>query len=79
MAEQLKEAASNGTLGNPPPDDPGSMFEDVLKDMPGSLVMQREEMLALRKLGGFCFARRARLVAATESSLASGERPTDRP
>jgi hypothetical protein len=28
------------------------MFEDVLKEMPGRLVMQREQMLALRKLGG---------------------------
>jgi 2-oxoisovalerate dehydrogenase E1 component alpha subunit len=45
---QLKESMSHGTLGNPPPDDPGSMFEDVLKDVPGRLLMQREEMLALR-------------------------------
>jgi len=52
VSEQLKEASSYGTLGNPPPDDPGSMFEDVLKEMPGRLVMQREQMLALRKLGG---------------------------
>jgi 2-oxoisovalerate dehydrogenase E1 component alpha subunit len=52
VEEQLKEAASHGTLGNPPPNDPGSMFEDVLKEMPGRLVMQREQMLALRKLGG---------------------------
>jgi 2-oxoisovalerate dehydrogenase E1 component alpha subunit len=50
VSEQLKEASSYGTLGNPPPNDPGSMFEDVLKDMPGRLVMQREQMLALRKL-----------------------------
>jgi 2-oxoisovalerate dehydrogenase E1 component alpha subunit len=52
VEEQLKEASSHGTLNNPPADDPGSMFEDVLKEMPGRLVMQREEMLALRKLGG---------------------------
>jgi 2-oxoisovalerate dehydrogenase E1 component alpha subunit len=45
----LKESAAIGTLNNPPLDDPGSMFEDVLKEMPGRLVMQREEMLALRK------------------------------
>ena len=45
---QLKEASSYGTLGNPPPNDPGSMFEDVLKEVPGRLLMQREEMLALR-------------------------------
>ena len=45
---QLKEASSYGTLGNPAPDDPGSMFEDVLKEVPGRLLMQREEMLALR-------------------------------
>ncbi len=45
---QLKEASSHGTLGNPPPNDPGSMFEDVLKEIPGRLLMQREEMLALR-------------------------------
>lgn len=45
---QLKESMSHGTLGNPPPDDPGSMFEDVLKEVPGRLLMQREEMLALR-------------------------------
>ncbi|MES2884105.1 MAG: 3-methyl-2-oxobutanoate dehydrogenase (2-methylpropanoyl-transferring) subunit alpha [Pseudomonadota bacterium] len=45
---QLKEASSHGTLGNPAPDDPGSMFEDVLKEVPGRLLMQREEMLALR-------------------------------
>jgi 2-oxoisovalerate dehydrogenase E1 component alpha subunit len=48
VGEQLKEASGHGTLGNPPPDDPGSMFEDVLKEMPGRLVMQREQMLALR-------------------------------
>jgi len=52
VSAQLKESSAIGTLGNPPPDDPGSMFEDVLKEMPGRLVMQREEMLALRKLGG---------------------------
>jgi 2-oxoisovalerate dehydrogenase E1 component alpha subunit len=52
VSAQLAEASSHGTLGNPPPDDPGSMFEDVLKEMPGRLVMQREQMLALRKLGG---------------------------
>ncbi len=50
VSEQLKQAASHGTLGNPPPNDPGSMFEDVLKEMPGRLVMQREQMLAFRKL-----------------------------
>ena len=50
VSAQLKEASSYGTLGTPPPDDPGSMFEDVLKEMPGRLVMQREQMLALRKL-----------------------------
>ena len=49
VSEQLREASSYGTLGNPPPNDPGSMFEDVLKEMPGRLVMQREQMLALRK------------------------------
>ncbi len=48
VMSQLKEAASHGTLGNPAPDDPGSMFEDVLKEIPGRLVMQREQMLALR-------------------------------
>ena len=48
MAAQLKEASGYGTLGNPPPSDPGSMFEDVLKEIPGRLVMQREQMLALR-------------------------------
>ena len=48
----LKEAMSHGTLNNPPLDDPGSMFEDVLKEMPGRLVMQREQMLALRKAEG---------------------------
>ena len=48
VAEQLKEASGHGTLGNPPPNDPGSMFEDVLKEVPGRLLMQREEMLALR-------------------------------
>ncbi len=45
----LKEASSYGTLGDPPPDDPGSMFEDVLVEVPGRLVMQREEMLQLRQ------------------------------
>jgi len=45
---QLKESMSHGVLGDPPPNDPGSMFEDVLKDIPGRLRMQREEMLALR-------------------------------
>jgi 2-oxoisovalerate dehydrogenase E1 component alpha subunit len=49
VMSQLKEAASYGTLGNPPPNDPGSMFEDVLKEIPGRLVMQREQMLALRE------------------------------
>ncbi|MDO9454038.1 MAG: 3-methyl-2-oxobutanoate dehydrogenase (2-methylpropanoyl-transferring) subunit alpha [Stagnimonas sp.] len=48
VMEQLKEASSHGTLGNPPPNDPGSMFEDVLKEVPGRLLIQREEMLALR-------------------------------
>jgi len=46
---QLKEASRYGTLGNPPPDDPGSMFEDVLVEVPGRLVMQREEMLTIRR------------------------------
>lgn len=45
----LKESSSYGTLGNPPPNDPGSMFEDVLKEVPGRLIMQREQMLALRE------------------------------
>jgi len=49
VAEQLKEASSYGTLGNPPPDDPGSMFEDVLVEVPGRLLMQREEMLQIRR------------------------------
>lgn len=49
VMEQLKEASSYGTLGNPAPNDPGSMFDDVLKDIPGRLIMQREQMLALRK------------------------------
>ena len=49
VAADLKEASGYGTLGNPPPDDPGSMFEDVLVEVPGRLVMQREEMLQLRK------------------------------
>ncbi|ROH85647.1 3-methyl-2-oxobutanoate dehydrogenase (2-methylpropanoyl-transferring) subunit alpha [Stagnimonas aquatica] len=49
VMSQLKEATSYGTLGNPPPNDPGSMFEDVLKEIPGRLVMQREQMLALRE------------------------------
>ena len=49
VAEQLKEASGYGTLGNPPPDDPGSMFEDVLVEVPGRLLMQREEMLQLRR------------------------------
>lgn len=49
VMSQLKEAASYGTLGSPPPNDPGSMFEDVLKEIPGRLVMQREQMLALRE------------------------------
>ena len=49
VMEQLKEASSHGTLGNPPPDDPGSMFEDVLKEIPGRLLVQREEMLELRR------------------------------
>ena len=48
VVAQLKEASSHGTLGNPPPNDPGSMFEDVLKEVPGRLLIQREEMLALR-------------------------------
>jgi len=48
VAAELKASSSHGTLGSPPPDDPGSMFEDVLKDVPGRLLMQREEMLALR-------------------------------
>lgn len=48
VAAELKASSSHGTLGSPPPDDPGSMFEDVLKEVPGRLVMQREEMLALR-------------------------------
>jgi 2-oxoisovalerate dehydrogenase E1 component alpha subunit len=52
VSAALKESSRHGTLGNPPPDDPGSMFEDVLKEMPGRLQMQREQMLALRKLGG---------------------------
>ena len=50
VSANLKEASSYGTLGNPPPNDPGSMFEGVLKEMPGRLVLQREQMLALRKL-----------------------------
>ena len=50
VVEQLKEASSYGTLGNPPPDDPGSMFEDVLKEMTGRLIAQREEMLKLRAM-----------------------------
>lgn len=49
VAAQLKEASSHGTLGNPAPDDPGSMFEDVLKEIPGRLLMQRAEMLKLRE------------------------------
>ena len=49
VMQQLKEASSFGTLGNPPPNDPGSMFEDVLKEVPGRLLMQREQMLALRR------------------------------
>lgn len=48
VAEQLKEASSHGTLGSPPPDDPASMFDDVLVEIPGRLLMQREEMLQLR-------------------------------
>ena len=51
VSAQLKEASSYGTLGNPAPNDPGSMFEDVLKEMPGRLVIQREQMLAMRKQG----------------------------
>ncbi len=50
VGAQLKEAASYGTLGNPPADDPGSMFEDVLKAVPGRLAMQREQMFAMRQL-----------------------------
>jgi 2-oxoisovalerate dehydrogenase E1 component alpha subunit len=50
VGEQLKESSGHGTLGNPPPDDPASMFEDVLKEMPGRLVMQKEQMLALRAM-----------------------------
>jgi 2-oxoisovalerate dehydrogenase E1 component alpha subunit len=49
VMEQLKEASSYGTLGNPPPDDPGSMFEDVLVEVPGRLLMQRQEMLTIRR------------------------------
>lgn len=48
VAEQLKEASSYGTLGDPAPNDPGSMFEDVLKEIPGRLLLQREQMLAMR-------------------------------
>lgn len=48
---QLKEAMSYGVLGDPAPNDPGSMFEDVLKEIPGRLLMQREQMLALRNKG----------------------------
>ncbi len=50
VISQLKEASSYGTLGNPAPNDPGSMFEDVLKEIPGRLLMQREQMLALREV-----------------------------
>ena len=49
VMEQLKIASAHGTLGNPPPDDPGSMFEDVLVEVPGRLLMQREQMLAIRQ------------------------------
>jgi 2-oxoisovalerate dehydrogenase E1 component alpha subunit len=45
-----KEAAKYGTLSEGPSLDPATMFEDVLKDMPQSLVRQRNELRAL--LGG---------------------------
>lgn len=49
VAAELKASSNHGTLGSPPPDDPGSMFEEVLKEVPGRLLMQREEMLELRR------------------------------
>src|ERR1700691_340284 len=43
-----KEAESYGTLTHGPTLDPATMFEDVFKEMPPNLVLQREQMRALR-------------------------------
>lgn len=42
-----KESAKYGTLSEGPSLDPATLFEDVLKDMPESLVRQRSELKAL--------------------------------
>lgn len=44
VREALKEAESHGTLANSH-NDPGSMFEDVFKEMPAHLQRQRREVL----------------------------------
>lgn len=43
-----KEAVSYGTMTEPPSLDPDTLFEDVFKEMPDSLVRQREQLRALR-------------------------------
>jgi 2-oxoisovalerate dehydrogenase E1 component alpha subunit len=43
-----KEAESYGTLTHGPTLDPLTMFEDVFKEMPQNLVLQREQLQALR-------------------------------
>ncbi len=45
-----KESAKYGTLSEGPSLDPATLFEDVFKDMPQSLVRQRNELKAM--LGG---------------------------
>jgi 2-oxoisovalerate dehydrogenase E1 component alpha subunit len=43
-----KEAVTYGTLNEGPKLDPGTMFEDVFKELPPHLVRQREQMRAER-------------------------------
>ena len=48
MSACWKEAESYGTLTHGPTLDPLTMFEDVFKEMPQNLVLQREQLQALR-------------------------------
>ena len=46
VAAAWKEAVTHGTLGEGPRLDPGTMFEDIFKEVPARLVRQREQMRA---------------------------------
>jgi len=48
VSASWKEAVSYGTMTEPPSLDPDTLFEDVFKEMPDSLVRQREQLRALR-------------------------------